>query len=142
MKSGLHSIHCNLNTASYLFFYCTWIQTFKSKSRNYLPKFYMKIWNGKYNENLKWLTLPACEYRCVWVLQLCRTFCNSMDCSTSGSSIHGTPRARLLEWVAMPSSRASSLFRDWTHISYIYLKWLVSSLPLASLGKPSMCVYK
>ena len=127
------------------FFYCTWIQTFKSKSRNYLLKFYMKIWNGKYNEDQKWPTLPACEYRYAWVhklLQLCRTFCSSMECSALGSSVHGTLQARILEWVSMPSFRASSLFRDWNHISYIYLKWLVGSLPLASLGKPYMCVFK
>ena len=30
-----------------------------------------------------------------------------MDCSLSGSSVHGISQARVLEWVAMPSSRAS-----------------------------------
>ena len=31
-----------------------------------------------------------------------------MDCSPPGSSVHGTRWARILEWVAMPSSWASS----------------------------------
>ena len=36
------------------------------------------------------------------------TLCNPMDCSPPGSSVHGIPQARILEWVAMPSSRGSS----------------------------------
>ena len=31
-----------------------------------------------------------------------------MDCSPSGSFVHGILQARILEWVAMPSSRGSS----------------------------------
>ena len=30
----------------------------------------------------------------------------------------GSLHARVLEWIAMPSSRGSSWLRDWTHISY------------------------
>jgi len=37
-------------------------------------------------------------------LQSCLIFCNPMDCSLPGSSIHGILQARILEWVAMPSS--------------------------------------
>ena len=40
-----------------------------------------------------------------------------MDCSPPGSSVHGILQARILEWVAMPSSRGSSLPRDWTQVS-------------------------
>ena len=35
------------------------------------------------------------------------------------SSLHGISQARILEWVALPSSRGSSSLRDWTIISYI-----------------------
>ena len=42
-----------------------------------------------------------------------------MDCSPSGSSVHGISQARILERVAMPSSRGFSRPRDQTHISYI-----------------------
>ena len=37
-----------------------------------------------------------------------------MDCSPPGSSVHGMLQARILEWVAMPSSRGSSQPRDQT----------------------------
>ena len=36
------------------------------------------------------------------------TVCDSRDCSPPGSSVHGILQARILEWVAMPSSRGSS----------------------------------
>ena len=35
-----------------------------------------------------------------------------MDWSLPGSSVHGIPQARILEWVAMPSSRGSTWPRD------------------------------
>ena len=38
-------------------------------------------------------------------LQLCPTLCDPMDYSPSGSSVHGILQARILEWIAMPSSR-------------------------------------
>ena len=45
--------------------------------------------------------------------------CNPMDCSSPGSSVHRTLQARILEWVAKPSSRGSSQATDQTHVSYI-----------------------
>ena len=45
-------------------------------------------------------------------LKLCPTLCDPMDCSTPSSSVHGILQARILEWVAMPSSRESSQPRD------------------------------
>ena len=53
------------------------------------------------------------------VAQSCLPLCDPMDCSLPGSSIHGILQARILEWVAMPSSRESSWPRDWTHVSYV-----------------------
>ena len=46
-------------------------------------------------------------YVCVRAksLQSCLTLCDRMDCSPPGSSVHGILQARILEWVAMPSSR-------------------------------------
>ena len=35
------------------------------------------------------------------------------------SSVHGILQARILEWVAVPSSRGSSQPRDQTHTSYV-----------------------
>ena len=42
-----------------------------------------------------------------------------MDCSLSGSSIHGILQARILEWVAICFSRGSSWTRDRTQVSCI-----------------------
>ena len=42
-----------------------------------------------------------------------------MDCSPLGFSVHGILQARILEWVAMPSSRGSSQPRDQTWVSCI-----------------------
>ena len=39
------------------------------------------------------------------LLQLCPTLCDPMDYSLPGSSVHGILQTRILEWVAMPSSR-------------------------------------
>ena len=52
-------------------------------------------------------------------LQLCPTLCDPMDHSPPGSSPHRILQARILEWVAMPSSRGSSIVKYQTHISYI-----------------------
>ena len=38
------------------------------------------------------------------VLKLCLTRCDPMDCSPPGSSVHGIPQARILEWVAISFS--------------------------------------
>ena len=39
------------------------------------------------------------------VAQSCLTLCDPMDCSLPGSSVHGISQARILEWVAISSSR-------------------------------------
>jgi len=54
-------------------------------------------------------------------LQLCPALFDSIDCSMPDSSVHGILQARILEWVAMPSSRGSSWPRDWTCISLWFL---------------------
>ena len=40
--------------------------------------------------------------------------CNPINCRLPGSSVHGCFQARVLEWVAMPSSRGNSWPRDQT----------------------------
>ena len=52
----------------------------------------------------------------------CLVMSNSLDpmnCSPPGSSVHEILQARILEWVAMPSSRGSSQPRDGTWVSCI-----------------------
>ena len=53
------------------------------------------------------------------LLQSCLTLCDPMDCSPPGSSIHGILQAKILEWVAVPSSSGCSWPSDPTHMSLI-----------------------
>ena len=55
----------------------------------------------------------------VLVAQSRLTLCDPTDCSPPGSSVHGILQARILEWVAIPFSRASSRPRDRTRVSCI-----------------------
>ena len=63
--------------------------------------------------------LPDKEILWLHLLQSSPTLCDPMDCSLPGSSVRGILRARILESVAMPSSKTSSWPRDRTRISYI-----------------------
>ena len=74
-------------------------------------------------------------YACTRLLQ-CLTVYDPIDCSQPGSSVHGTLQARILERVAMPSSRGSSQPRDQTPPLLCLLDWLTGSLPLVPPWKP------
>ena len=43
------------------------------------------------------------------VAQLCPTLCDPVNCSPPGFSVHGILQAKILEWVAIPFSRGSSI---------------------------------
>ena len=53
------------------------------------------------------------------VVQSCSTLCDPIDCSLSGSSVHGIFQAIVLEWVAISFSRGSSQPRARTQVSRI-----------------------
>ena len=53
------------------------------------------------------------------LLQLCPTLCDPRDCRPPGSSDHGILQARILERVAISSSRGSSQLRDRVPVSYV-----------------------
>ena len=57
------------------------------------------------------------ESAIVQSLSRVQLFCNPMDCSPPGPSVHGISQARILEWAAMPRSRGSSQLRDQTYVS-------------------------
>ena len=59
-----------------------------------------------------------------------------MDCSLSGSSIHGILQARILERIAIFFSRGSSQPKEQPHVSLIDRQILYTELP----GKPSYIV--
>ena len=72
------------------------------------------------------------------IAQLCLTFCDPVDCSQPGSSIHGILQARILEWVAISFSRGSSQPRDWTRVSCIagrqFNLWVTREAPTYNQG--------
>ena len=57
-----------------------------------------------------------------------------MDCNQPGSFVHGIFQARILAWVAISSSRASSWPTDWTYVSCIASRffsiWATREAPL------------
>ena len=77
---------------------------------------------------------------CAKLLQSCLTFCNPMDCSLPGSSIHGILQARILEWVTMTCSWGSSLPRDRTHVSYVSCIGRRVLYHECHLGPPGCCL--
>ena len=56
---------------------------------------------------------------CVWIAQSCPTLCNPMVCGPPGSSVHGIFQVRILQGVAISSSRGSSWPREWISFSCI-----------------------
>ena len=82
-------------------------------------------------------SFPSCRHACcVLVTQLCPTVCDPLDCSPPGSSVYGVLQARILEWVAMPSSRGSFPPRDQNLCPLCLLHRQAGPLPLAPRGKP------
>ena len=62
-------------------------------------------------------------------LQLCRTSCDPMDCSPTGSSVHGILQTRRLEWVAISTPGGPSWPRHWTRVSFIAGRFFTTEPP-------------
>ena len=82
-----------------------------------------------------WATANLIKLVCPQLLQPCLTLCDPMDCSPSGSSVHGSLQARILEWVATPISRESSDIGT-EHQSPAFPALQADSLPLSHQGSP------
>ena len=65
-------------------------------------------------------------------------FCDSIDYSPPGSSVHGILQARILEWVAISFSRGSSLPRDQTLISCTGRRFFTTEPPRKWLVSPKL----
>ena len=79
------------------------------------------------NQSLNELTCVHCS-----VTQLCPTFYNPMDSSSSVSSVHGIFQAKIWKWVAIFFSRGFSQHRDQTCATYIAGRCFSTEPP----GKP------
>ena len=64
------------------------------------------------SEPFNFLFLISVCVVCVLVAQLYPTLCDPMDCAPQAPLVHGIFQARVLEWVAISFSRASSQPRD------------------------------
>ena len=72
---------------------------------------------------------------CTQLLQSCLTLWDHMG--SPGSSVHGILQARILEWVAMLSSRRSSWPRDQSHVSCIAGRIFTTEPPGKPIFSPS-----
>ena len=77
-----------------------------------LPTSIKATWNRLHH---RWQVVAVCAKS----LQLRLTLWDPLDCSLPGSSLHGIVQARILEWVAISSSRGSSWPRNRTCTSCI-----------------------
>ena len=59
------------------------------------------------------------KFKISHVKSMIQLLCNPRDFTPPGSSVLGISQARILEWVAISSSRGSSWPRDWTRVSCI-----------------------
>ena len=67
------------------------------------------------SKKITYMYIKTCVCVCVCVCSVIQsgpTLCDSMDYSLPGSYVHGIFQARMLEWVAVSSSRGSSRSRD------------------------------
>ena len=84
------------------------------------------LWTSAFPPPMKWVmvvhqSIPrGAAVGSVRCAQSCLTLCDPVDCSPPGCSVHGDSQARILEWVAISSSRGSSPLRDWTCVSCVF----------------------
>ena len=85
---------------------------------------------------------PGCVCVCVLVTQLCLTWCDPMDCSPLGSSVHGVSQVRMLKWVAISFSRGSpGIYQDKTVIQKdtCTFMFIAAWFTIAKTWKESKC---
>ena len=87
----------------------------------------MEVWTKSINWELHTCALSHLSHVCL--------FAALWTVAPPGSPVRGILQARILEWVAMPSSRGSSRPRSNLRLLWL-LHWLAGSLPLAPPGKP------
>ena len=90
---------------------------------------------------LLWEILSACQPVCIDMcmcaqsLQLCLTPCDPMGCGPPDSSVHRILQARILEWVAMPSSKESSQPTQGLNLCLLHCRQILYPLSHLNGGK-------
>ena len=83
-------------------------------------------WDIKNNSSTAKCITMRVGYACVLSHFSCPSLFNPLNCSPLGSSVHEIPQARVLEWIAMLSSRGSFQPRDLTQVSLIAGRFFTS----------------
>ena len=117
---GTQATHpTSLLTLSFSFLMCYIIGFLKKTSVFEQRVLLLKVWNSGWSctreddchkigsQNIFRIINEIKAYLCS-VSQSCCIICTPVDCSPSGSSVHGISQARILEWVAISYSRGSS----------------------------------
>ena len=58
---------------------------------------------------------------CLCLVTSVMSLCDPVDCTPPGFSVHGVFPARILEWVAMPFSRGSSI--QGSNLGLLHCRW-------------------
>ena len=115
-------------------------QTVRTSLRSHIvspPPPVMKVCPGSSRQERQWrIVTRTC---CCLFSKSCLILFNPVDCS---SSVRGILQARILQWIAMPSSRGSFQPRDWTHIFMSPALGSGGSLPLVPPGKPNESMWE
>ena len=95
--------------------------TLRDTSRNH-PEIVYQLYLGislpnNINNKINYFRFKHVWRGCCLVPQSCTTLCDPMGSSPPGSSVHRISQKRILEWVVIYFSRASSWFRDQTLVS-------------------------
>ena len=85
------------------------------------------------------LTHIHCAYVLAKSLQSCPTLCDPMDCSPPGSFVHGIFQGRIVEGVAITSSRESSQYTHCVHAKSLQ-SWLTLWDPMDSSPPGSLSI--
>ena len=84
------------------------------KKKKNLPA-YIRLYPRRINRIVSFIIKLMCWFSCYVISDPC----DPMDYSRSGFSVQGISREGILEWVAIPFFRGSSLPRNWIQVSCI-----------------------
>ena len=126
----------HLDTTLLSFFYIPpLLHSTNTKSSHWMLAIYL---SGAHSEE----SMVSCAHThaCAHVHSIVPDSCEPMDCSPPGSSVRGILQERILEWVAMPSSRGSFQPRDRICASYIPCSGRLVLYQLSHWKSPVSCM--